>query len=512
MSPTDLDVQQHDLELPTGWAKTRFEDIYELAYGKSLTKVARNTDGDYPVYGSNGIVDHHDTFLVDGPALIVGRKGAAGIVSFSAKPCWPIDTTYYVRNSEHINIRFSFYLLTSLRLSQFDRSTAIPGLNRDDAYDLVVCLPPLSEQCRIVDKIEELFSELDKGDESLKAARAQLITYRQAVLKHAFEGKLTAQWREENKDNLETPEQLLARIKQERKARYGRQLQEWKAAVKEWEESDKSGKKPPSLSKLKEISRLSLDETRSLPYLADGWSYLRLGLVIDEPKYGTSKKCDYNYAGTGVLRIPNVIGGVVDASDLKGAHFEEDEKRTYTLKNGDVLVVRSNGSIAIVGKYALISKADERYLFAGYLIRLRCNAAVLLPDYLAALFSSHLLRIQIEYKAKSTSGVNNINSSEIQSFIVPLCSPSEQKVVVELLSTCLSAVDDIEAKIDNQLLRAFALRQSILSAACAGQLVAQNPSDEPASILLNRIKAEKDQSGKNGETTKKTKKKRGRTA
>ena len=512
MSPTDLDVQHNDPELPTGWAKTRFEDIYELAYGKSLTKVARNTDGDYPVYGSNGIVGHHDTFLVDGPALIVGRKGAAGIVSFSAKPCWPIDTTYYVRNSEHINIRFSFYLLTSLRLSQFDRSTAIPGLNRDDAYELVVCLPPLSEQCRIVDKIEELFSELDKGVESLKAVRAQLNTYRQAVLKHAFEGKLTARWREENKDKLETPEQLLARIKQERKARYGRQLQEWKAAVKEWEESDKSGKKPPSLSKLKEISRLSLDETRSLPYLADGWSYLRLGLVIDEPKYGTSKKCDYNYAGTGVLRIPNVIGGVVDASDLKGAHFEEDEKRTYTLKNGDVLVVRSNGSIAIVGKYALISKADERYLFAGYLIRLRCNAAVLLPDYLAALFSSHLLRIQIEYKAKSTSGVNNINSSEIQSFIVPLCSPSEQKVVVELLSTCLSAVDDIEAKIDNQLLRAYALRQSILSAACAGQLVAQNPSDEPASILLNRIKAEKDQSGKNGEATKKTKKKRGRTA
>ena len=93
MSPTDVDVQQHDLELPTGWAKTKFEDIYELAYGKSLTKVAQNTDGNYPVYGSNGIVGHHDTFLVDGPALIVGRKGAAGIVSFSAKPCWPIDTT-----------------------------------------------------------------------------------------------------------------------------------------------------------------------------------------------------------------------------------------------------------------------------------------------------------------------------------------------------------------------------------------------------------------------------------
>ena len=95
---------------------------------------------------------------------------------------------------------------------------AIPGLNRDDAYDLVVCLPPLSEQCRIVDKIEQLFSELDKGVESLETARAQLKVYRQAVLKHAF-GQ-DHEWREENKDKLETPEQLLARIKQERAARY----------------------------------------------------------------------------------------------------------------------------------------------------------------------------------------------------------------------------------------------------------------------------------------------------
>ena len=156
--------------------------------------------------------------------------------------------------------------------------------------------------------------------------------------------------------------------------------------------------------------QLSLAETEILPSLRGGWSYLRLGLVINEPKYGTSKKCDYNYKGTGVLRIPNVVRGVVDASDLKGAHFEEDEKHTYALRNGDILVIRSNGSISIVGKCAIISKAEEQYLYAGYLIRLRSNPVALLPDYLAALLSSHLLRTQIEHKAKSTSGVNNINS------------------------------------------------------------------------------------------------------
>ena len=320
MSSAEVGVQQHDRKLPEGWAGIRFGEIYELAYGKSLPKKARNTHGQYPVYGSNGIVGHHDAFLINGAALVIGRKGAAGAVSLSMKPCWPIDTTYYIRDSEHIDIRFSFYLLTSLRLNQFDRSTAIPGLNRDDAYDLVVRLPPYEEQRRIVAKIEELCSELDKGVESLKTARLQLKVYRQAVLKHAFEGKLTAQWREENKDTLEKPEKLLARIKQEREARYERQLQEWKAAAETWEESGGSRKRP---AKLNEIPQLSLAETKILPPLPDGWSYLRLGLVINQPQYGTSKRCDYNYEGTGVLRIPNVVRGVVDASDLKGAHFEE---------------------------------------------------------------------------------------------------------------------------------------------------------------------------------------------
>ena len=114
-------------------------------------------------------------------------------------------------------------------------------------------MPPKNEQHRIVAKIEELFSELDKGIESLKTARAQLDIYRQAVLKHAFEGKLTAQWREENKDKLEKPEQLLARIKQERETRYERKLKESKAAVKEWEGEGEQGEKTNKAQKAKRL-------------------------------------------------------------------------------------------------------------------------------------------------------------------------------------------------------------------------------------------------------------------
>ena len=404
--------------------------------------------------------------------------------------------------------KWIFHFLKLVDFAKLAHATNMPSLPLSRAKAIEIPVAPANEQFRILIKIEVLFSELDKGVESLKTARSQLSVYRQAVLKHAFEGKLTAQWRAENKDKLEKPEQLLARIKQERAAHYERQLRKWKAAVKTWEAEGKKGKKPIKPKKPKDVSRLSLDETESLPTLAEGWSYLRLGLVIDEPKYGTAKKCDYNYEGTGVLRIPNVISGAINASDLKGAHFDEDEKQIYALKRGDVLLVRSNGSIAIVGKCAVISKADEQYLFAGYLIRLRSNPEVLLPDYLVTLLSSHLLRTQIEYKAKSTSGVNNINSSEIQSLIVPFCSPSEQEVVVKRLSNNLSATDAAVAEIDNHLLKAEVLRQSILKRAFAGQLVPQDPHDEPASVLLDRIKAEKEQASKRVDTTRKIRKKR----
>ena len=413
---------------------------------------------------------------------------------------------------EAMHAKYLTYFIQSLETQlEIDRmKTGIndSGLNLTHGRfsSLKVTVAPLNEQRRLVAKIEELFSELDKGVESLKTARAQLRVYRQAVLKHAFEGKLTAKWREENKDKLEKPEQLLARIKQVRDARHEQQLHEWKVAVKTWKESGKSEKRPTRLRKPRDISQPSLAEIEPLPSLPEGWSYLRLGLVVDEPKYGTSKRCDYDYEGTGVLRIPNVVRGVVDASDLKGAHFTEDERRTYSLRKGDILVIRSNGSIAIVGKCALIAEAEQQYLYAGYLIRVCSIPTAVLPKYLAILLSSHLLRTQIERKAKSTSGVNNINSNEIQSLIVPLCSPSEQQEVIEGLSAGLSEIDAIEAEIDDQLIKVDALRQSILKRAFAGQLIAQDPNDEPASVLLDRIRAEKERFRKGDETIRKTRK------
>ena len=475
-------------------AELNFDDLVYVPQ-ECVNEVQLLKTGDIVIAASSG--SRH--VVGKAASLTAPWMGSFGAFCYGLRP-------YLQKTASYI----SLFLQTSTYrdyVSALSAGVNINNLRREHIEGVSLPVPPLNEQHRIVAKIEELFSELDKGVESLKTVRAKLNMYRQAVLKHAFEGKLTAHWREENKDKLETSEQLLARIKQERAARYEQQLQEWKKAVKEWEESGNPGKRPARPPKPEDILHLSLTETESLPSLPAGWSYLRLGLVIDEPKYGSSKKCDYDHKGTGVLRIPNVVRGVVDASDLKGAHFEEGEKRPYGLRNGDILMIRSNGSISIVGRCALISKAEEQYLYAGYLIRLRSNLAALLPEYLAALLPSHLLRTQIEHKAKSTSGVNNINSGEIQSLIIPFCSLSEQEVVVERLSASLCAIDAIEIEIDSQLLKADTLRQSILKKAFSGQLVPQDPDDEPASILLDRIKATKAARSQNN-----TRAKRRRTA
>jgi len=224
--------------------------------------------------------------------------------------------------------------------------------------------------------------------------------------------------------------------------------------------------------------------------------YVRLGLLIDEPKYGTSKKCDYNFSETGVLRIPNVVDGVINTDDLKGARFDSSDMQTFSLMRGDVLMIRSNGSISIVGKSAIVSEAEEEYLYAGYLMRLRSNRDVVIPEYLLLVLRSQFMRVQIEEKAKSTSGVNNINAREVQSVVVPLCSVNEQRLIVNQLANVLSAIDTFDREIKDQMYVADALRQAILARALSGQLIPQDPSDVPASILLERISADRGRAAK----------------
>lgn len=181
-----------------------------------------------------------------------------------------------------VEARYLYYFVSSLQFrhdAEHNMTGAVGQRRVPSTYmaEKIVSLPPAQEQARIVAKIEELFSELDTGIESLMTARDQLKVYRQAVLKHAFEGKLTAQWREENKDKLKTSDQLLARIKQEREKWYEQQFEELTFALKEWKAQGKAGKKPFQPTMHESTSTPTKEELAQTAALARGIHIYVLG-------------------------------------------------------------------------------------------------------------------------------------------------------------------------------------------------------------------------------------------
>ncbi len=490
-------------ELPAGWAWATVAELGKVVSGGTpSTKEASYWGGDIAWISPSDLTGYTDKFIARGAKSITpsGLQNSsatampAGSVHFSSRA--PIGYTVISSRSMTTNQGFKslvpadgvfneyiyYYFKSAKQLAEsVATGTTFKEISGSAFSKMPVPLPPTAEQHRIVAKIEELFSELDQGVASLKTAREQLKVYRQSLLKNAFEGKLTAAWRAAHTDQLETAAALQQRIATERQTRYQQQLTDWQTI----------GQQGPKPKPPKPLPPLTPEELAELPELPAGWGWVKLGALIDDPAYGTSKKCDYETAGVGVLRIPNVVSGKVDATDLKFAQFSPEEIAAYQLAPGDLLMIRSNGSVSIVGKCALVSQQDTAHLYAGYLIRLRPLQSLVLPAYVAQLLSAHELRKQIEHKGKSTSGVNNINSGEIQALVVPFCGLTEQELILQELESNLSEADQLDQTLATALQQADALRQSILKKAFHGQLEKQDKNEEPASALLERIRAEK---------------------
>ena len=213
-----------------------------------------------------------------------------------------------------------------------------------------------------------------------------------------------------------------------------------------------------------------------------------LGEIACEIRYGTAKKCGYDLGKTAVIRIPNISDGAIDLSDCKSADFSDQEIQKLRLQAGDLLLIRSNGSLDLVGKAAIIDSAHEGCLYAGYLIRVRiANLDKVNPKYVLYVLLSPEMRTTIELKARSTSGVNNINSKELAALTFRLPSYEEQCLIVERLESLLGLGNQILTQVDAGGLRVNNLTQSILAKAFCGELVPQDPDEEPASVLLERI-------------------------
>ena len=308
--------------------------------------------------------------------------------------------------------------------------------------ELEIPLAPLNEQRRIAAKLDILLGKVDECQKRLAKISMILNRFRQSVLAAACSGRLTADWREANPSSTNYTEE-------------------------------------------------------ELPL---GWQTASVGEVIESLKYGTSQKCSYEKLGAPVLRIPNIEQGVVTHSDLKYAELQEREFQQLRLRSGDILMIRSNGSVSLVGKSALVREIDEGFAYAGYLIRLRPDFSKIIPDFLNLVIGSHDVRIQIEVPARSTSGVHNINSKEVralQFFLPPL---DEQQEIMSRVEAMFKLADAVEKRVASATTRAEKLTQAILAKAFRGELVPteaelarrERRSYEPASDLLARIKSDKE--------------------
>ena len=158
--------------MKNGWRLIKLGELCELNYGKALVAKARNF-GNVPVYSSAGVIGVHNVPICETEGIIIGRKGSVGTVYYSPVPFFCIDTAFYIKPSEKYDLRFLYYLLTTLNLNKLNSDSAVPGLNRDNAYSQIFYLPPILKQKEISIFLSELDNKIELNEKINQNLEAQ---------------------------------------------------------------------------------------------------------------------------------------------------------------------------------------------------------------------------------------------------------------------------------------------------------------------------------------------------
>ena len=338
------------------------------------------------------------------------------------------------------------------------------------------------QQTRIVAKLEELLSDLDAGVAELNAAQKKLAQYRQSLLKAAVEGALTAAWRTQHQPT-ETGAQLLQRILQERRARWeARQLAKFA----------EQGKTPPKDWQKKYPEPVQPDTT-GLPELPQGWVWASGEQLCEFITKGTTPPKELDPRGQKTipfLRVTNLTDrGELDLSDEVFVSVETHRgflARSAVYPN-DVLM---NIVGPPLGQVAVVPPTFAEWNINQAIAIFRAVEGVL-PSFICRFLLSPVAQQWLKARSKTTAGQTNLTLEVCRSLPFPLPPKDEQQALLGSIETAMKALASQEQAIDHALQQSTAQRQNILRAAFSGQLVPQDPHDEPASVLLERIRAER---------------------
>ena len=483
-------------ELPIGWIRVSLDQVFV----PRSTRVAPNDFPDLPYIGLEQVEAQTGNLLGTVPASSMSSSAAtfrAGDVLYGRMRPYlnkvlqpPFDGLASAEfivfpsllgiDNRFIRCRLSASDFVEFACSQYEGDR--PRVKFDQLGKFQLSLPPAAEQTRIVAKLEELLSDLDAGVAELKAAQKKLAQYRQSLLKAAVTGELTAKWRAaralSQSGEAENGSKLLQRILTERRAR-------WEA--KQQAKFKEQGKTPPKDWQKKYPEPVQPDTT-GLPDLPEGWVWTALGECFQvavgatpsrkEPAYWNG---DISWVSSGEVRF-NRIKATKETITTAGL----SNSSTQINPIGSVLLGmigegKTRGQVAILD----IPAANNQ----------NCAAIWVEETPVPAQYVYCWLWSQYEQTRRGSSGNNQpaLNKSIVERIPMPLPPLEEMRAIVLLLEEALAQIDKQESAIEFAIKQSTAQRQNILRAAFAGQLVPQDLADEPASVLLARIRAERAQ-------------------
>ena len=425
------------------------------------------------------------------------------------------STGFHVLRSKWVDSKFLFYLVQSDNfvnaMNTVVQGALYPAVRPKDISSFKFLLPSSLAQARLVHKLEELLSDLDAGVAELKVAQKKLARYRQSLLKAAVEGKLTAEWRERQKEERQKEElrkkksegdapllhssfdassfdassfdasSLLKKILAERRARWeAKQLAKFKEhrknPPKDWQNNYPEPVQP---------------DTTGLPQLPEGWVWASVDQLSESVRNGISKTPNTQGRGFRIFKINAVRPMTVNFDAIKHIEIDAAETSDYWVESGDVLATRYNGSVDLLGVFGMVREVKERTLHPDKLIRMKPILGVGLGAWMEVCGNVGRSRQHLVSRVKTTAGQTGISGEDLKKTPIPLPPALEQEAAIAGLDECLQGIHELDQPVELGLKQSTAQRHNILRAAFAGQLVPQDPNDEPASVLLERIRAER---------------------
>ena len=480
-----------DDPLPTGWVSTTLGECYKWSSGGTpLRSNSAYYGGEIPwaVIGDlpDGPISSTSTSITDAGlenssakwaeqgSLLVAMYGSIGKLGIARERITTNQAIAFT-NPHPVLVSYLFWYLYYQRGQLHARGKG--GTQRNISQTVIRSFPfvlaPLPEQHRIVAKLDELFSELDAGVAALERAQAKLKRYRASVLKAAVEGKMTEEWRRNNPPN-EMGEELLRRILVERRNRWEEeQLAKFNA----------KGQKPPKNWQQKYKEPVE-PNTSELPELPEGWCWATMDQFAETASGGTPSRMEPSYFGGS---IPWVKSGELE--DRLVVHCKETiterglRASSARIFPSGTLCVALYG--ATVGKLGLLGMdAATNQAVCG----------IFLPSYISTTYLFHYFRaIRPQLMRRGRGGAQpNISQQIIRATLVAVPPRTEQVVIASEVDRHLSLINQTSRTLTFGIERASRVRQSILKRAFEGRLVPQDPNDEPASLLLERIRVSRE--------------------